>query len=82
MEIIIKKICLDVLESYGLTELDSMYIGDSPNDSPMFGRFPLSVGVSSVLDYKDIMKNLPKYVTNGDGEDGFIELINFISSTR
>ena len=48
----------------------------------MFGRFPLSVGVSSVLDYKDVMKNLPKYITNEDGEDGFIELINFISSTR
>ena len=73
---------IDVLESYGLTEQDSLYIGDSPNDSPMFGRFPLSVGVSSVLDYKDIMKNLPNYITNEDGEDGFIELINFISSTR
>ena len=73
---------MDVLESYGLTEKDSLYIGDSPNDSPMFGRFSLSVGVSSVLDYKDIMENLPKYITNEDGEDGFIELINFISSTR
>ena len=73
---------INVLNSYGLTEKNGVYIGDSPNDSPMFGCFPLSVGVSSVLDYKDIMKNLPTYITESDGSDGFIELIDFISSTR
>ena len=70
---------INVLNSYGLTEKDGVYIGDSPNDSPMFGCFPLSVGVSSVLDYKDIMENLPTYITESDGSDGFIELIDFIS---
>jgi len=70
---------INVLKSYGLTEKDGVYIGDSPNDSPMFGCFPLSVGVSSVLDYKDIMENLPTYITESDGSDGFIELIDFIS---
>ena len=73
---------INVLNSYGLTEKNGVYIGDSPNDSPMFACFPLSVGVSSVLDYKDIMKNLPTYITESDGSDGFIELIDFISSTR
>ena len=73
---------INVLNSYGLTEKEGVYIGDSPNDSPMFGCFPLSVGVNSVLDYKDIMENLPTYITDSNGSDGFIELIEFISSTR
>ena len=73
---------LNVLDSYGLTKGDSMYIGDSPNDSPMFGCFPLSVGVSSVLNYKDIMENLPTYITDSDGANGFIELVDLIFSTK
>tara|TARA_B100000029_G_scaffold370352_1_gene364191 strand:+ start:67 stop:819 length:753 start_codon:yes stop_codon:yes gene_type:complete len=73
---------LNVLKSYGLTEKEGVYIGDSPNDSPMFGCFPLSVGVSSVLDYQEIMEYLPSYTTDSDGSDGFIELIELISSTR
>jgi len=73
---------LKVLNDFGLTKKDGIYIGDSPNDSPMFGCFPLSIGVSSVSNYKDIMDNLPNYVTKGSGADGFVELVEFISSTR
>ena len=71
-----------VLDNYGLTKEDCMYIGDSPNDSPMFGCFPLSVGVSSVLNYRDIMENLPTYITDSDGANGFIELVDLIFSTK
>ena len=73
---------LRTLENYGLSVEDSIYIGDSPNDSPMFGCFPLSVGVKSVLKYKDIMDNHPTYITNNDGAEGFTELANFIFSTK
>ena len=73
---------LKVLNDFGLTKNDGVYIGDSPNDSPMFGCFPLSVGVSSVSNYKNIMDNLPNYVTKASGADGFAELVEFISSTR
>jgi 3-deoxy-D-manno-octulosonate 8-phosphate phosphatase KdsC-like HAD superfamily phosphatase len=59
-----------------------MYIGDSPNDSPMFGYFPLSVGVRSVLKYRDIIDNHPVYVTDGDGSQGFVELVDYIISTK
>ena len=48
----------------------------------MFGCFPLSVGVKSILKYKDIMDNTPIYVTNNDGAEGFIELADFIFSTK
>ena len=73
---------LKVLEGYGLDKSDAIYIGDSPNDSPMFGCFPLSVGVNSVTKYEKIINNLPKYVTNNDGSDGFMELVDFIFSTK
>jgi HAD superfamily hydrolase (TIGR01484 family) len=73
---------IKVLNDFGLTKNDGIYIGDSPNDSPMFGYFPLSIGVSSVLNYKEIMDNLPNYVTKGSGAEGFVELMEFISLTR
>ena len=73
---------IKVLNDFGLTKNDGIYIGDSPNDSPMFGCFPLSIGVSSVLNYKEIMENLPNYVTKGSGAEGFVELMEFISLTK
>ena len=77
-----QEMSLRVLESLGQDASMAMYIGDSPNDSPMFGYFPLSIGVRSVLKYKDIIDNHPVYVTNGDGSQGFVELVDYIISTR
>ena len=70
---------LKVLDNLGIMKDSCIYIGDSPNDSPMFDCFPLSVGVKSVENYKDLMDNLPEYITEEDGAIGFIELVKFIS---
>ena len=70
---------LKVLDNFDIMKDNCVYIGDSPNDSPMFECFPLSVGVKSVENYADIMNNLPDYITNEDGAIGFIELVKFIS---
>ena len=48
----------------------------------MFGCFPLSVGVNSVTKYEKIIDNLPNYVTKADGSEGFVELVDFIFSTK
>ena len=77
-----QEMSLRVLESLGQDTSTAVYIGDSPNDSPMFGHFPLSVGVRSVLKYGDLMPNNPVYVTEGDGSQGFVELVNYIISAR
>tara|TARA_B100001113_G_scaffold156496_1_gene127930 strand:- start:532 stop:1302 length:771 start_codon:yes stop_codon:yes gene_type:complete len=71
-----------LLDYWGIQVNECAYVGDSPNDSPMFERFPLSVGVKSVLKYKDFMEAFPSYVTDSDGSRGFEELVNFILSTR
>lgn len=50
------------------------FIGDSPNDSPMFSYFPYSVGVANVSDFATGMMQLPAYVTDRRCGEGFIEL--------
>ena len=59
-----------------------VYAGDSPNDAPMFGHFPLSVGVANVLDFGDRMPALPGYVTAARSADGFAELADRLISAR
>jgi HAD superfamily hydrolase (TIGR01484 family) len=65
-------------ELYGV-DLDAqrrnfVYAGDSPNDAPMFGFFPLSVGVANVHDFVGRIEVLPAYVTTARSGEGFIEL--------
>jgi HAD superfamily hydrolase (TIGR01484 family) len=47
------------------------YCGDSPNDAPMFGYFPLSIGVANVKRFADRMEHLPSFVTVEEGGAGF-----------
>ena len=51
-----------------------LFVGDSPNDAPMFDYFPSAVGVANVLDCADAIASLPKFVTQSRGGDGFVEL--------
>ncbi len=60
-------------------ELDAMldhtvYVGDSPNDAPMFAHLPLSVGVANVLPHLSQMSAHPRYVTRAASGAGFVEL--------
>lgn len=51
-----------------------VFIGDSPNDAPMFAFFPLSVGVANVRDYAGRIEHEPRFVTAGRSGAGFVEL--------
>lgn len=59
-----------------------VFIGDSPNDSPMFGFFPNSVGVANVLDFRDDLPAAPTYVSAGRGAQGFAELADLLIAAR
>ncbi|HEX3885168.1 MAG TPA: HAD-IIB family hydrolase [Stellaceae bacterium] len=64
-------------ESYGI-ELDAAkdaaaFIGDSPNDAPMFEYFPLAVAVANIRPHLDRVAALPAYVTEAEGGEGFAE---------
>jgi hypothetical protein len=51
-----------------------LFIGDSPNDGPMFRFFSNSVGVANVADFGARLTDAPAYVTKGRSGDGFIEM--------
>lgn len=50
------------------------FAGDSPNDEPMFEYFENSFGVANVLEFKDQMKNMPRFVSTSSGGEGFVEI--------
>ena len=58
------------------SEQDCLFIGDSPNDESMFQQFQLSVGVANIQRFLPEMKYRPRYITNGVGGFGFVELAN------
>ncbi len=51
-----------------------VFIGDSPNDAPMFDYFPNAVGVANVRDLADRLSATPAYVTSRPAGAGFAEL--------
>jgi HAD superfamily hydrolase (TIGR01484 family) len=71
-------------EVYGI-DLDRrreavVFIGDSPNDEPMFGFFPLSVAVANIGPYLPQLKARPAYVTSGVAGAGFVEFAEALLS--
>ena len=64
--------------SFGV-DLDALrgryvFVGDSPNDAPMFSFFPNAVGVANVRDFADDLEHAPAYVTEARAGAGFAEL--------
>jgi len=70
-------------EAFGV-DLDAekqryVFIGDSPNDAPMFAYFPNAVGVANVRHFADRVETPPAYVTEQDAGAGFAELANALT---
>ena len=57
-----------------------MFIGDSPNDEPMFAFFPHSVAVANIRPFLPRLKALPAYVTDAAAGHGFIEFAAMLLS--
>jgi len=51
-----------------------VFVGDSPNDAPMFSFFPHAVGVANVRDFEGLLAAEPAYVTPSRAGFGFAEL--------
>lgn len=51
-----------------------VFVGDSPNDAPMFGAFQNSCGVANVIAFKDTLTAAPTWVTRQPGGAGFVEI--------
>ena len=57
-----------------------LYVGDSPNDAPMFDFFPHSVGVANVRRFAGALPAAPKYVTTAASGAGFAEVVAHLLS--
>jgi len=55
-----------------------VFVGDSPNDAPMFGYFPNAVGVANVRAFVDRIATPPRYMTAAEAGAGFAELADFL----
>jgi HAD superfamily hydrolase (TIGR01484 family) len=73
-------------EAFGLSPQDAgrraLFIGDSPNDEPMFAAIPLSVGVANILEYEKRVRHFPAFVTQGRSGTGFVELADHLLARR
>jgi HAD superfamily hydrolase (TIGR01484 family) len=58
------------------------FLGDSPNDAPMFAFFQNSVGVANVARFAGRLAAAPKYVTRDAAGAGFAELVSFLLGER
>lgn len=58
------------------------FLGDSPNDQPMFGYFRLSVGVANVKAFAERMSQLPAYITAKPSGAGFAEFTTRLCAAK
>ncbi|MCB0403811.1 MAG: HAD family phosphatase [Bdellovibrionales bacterium] len=66
----------------GLTQDEVVFVGDSPNDEPLFGFFAHSVGTDNVQVYFDRMKDLPKFICSRHEGFGFEEVSELLVKAR
>lgn len=58
------------------------FVGDSPNDEPMFAAFVHSFGVANVRDFLPRMRHRPAVVVDMEGGAGFAEVVRRIVAAR
>ena len=66
----------------GAGDREVVFVGDSPNDEPMFRRFPLACGVANISRYKTLIRHLPAFTASKECGDGFAEIARVILEKR
>jgi len=59
-----------------------LYIGDSPNDEPLFATFKTSVGVANLKKYYDRLQFLPTWITSAESGAGFVQMADRLTRER
>lgn len=59
-----------------------VFVGDSPNDAPMFGFFPHACGVANVNRFVGRIEALPTWITPDEGGEGFMQLARHLLDAR
>ncbi len=67
---------------WGLSEADQteqvLFCGDSPNDEPMFTRFPHACAVANIREYEHLLTHPPTYVSEKSHGEGFAEIASVV----
>jgi len=75
--------CEELLRQYGKERNASkesiVFVGDSPNDEPLFEYFDLSVGVANVAKYLPRLKHPPKFLASRPSGAGFQEVVDILT---
>jgi hypothetical protein len=58
------------------------YVGDSPNDEPLFAVFGLSFGVANIARFERMLSHRPDFVAAAEGGAGFAEIADRILALR
>ncbi|MDR1239752.1 MAG: HAD-IIB family hydrolase [Treponema sp.] len=58
----------------GAGDREVVFVGDSPNDEPMFARFPLSCAVANIRRYEGLIRHYPAFVAEKECAEGFAEI--------
>ncbi|MDR0877417.1 MAG: HAD-IIB family hydrolase [Treponema sp.] len=66
----------------GEGDREVVFAGDSPNDEPMFARFPLSCGVANVRKYGDLIRHKPAFAASKESGEGFAEIVKTLLEKR
>ena len=83
-----KLTCFDrFLKDFTGSSLENMqekiiYIGDSPNDEPMFRKLKHTAAVNNIVNFMDRMEHYPAYKSSRNSRDGFKDIIDTILTKR
>ena len=66
----------------GADDREVVFVGDSPNDEPMFARFPLSCAVANISRYQGLITHEPAFVSKRECGEGFAEIVRTILEKR
>lgn len=69
------------LDDPGLQER-ILFIGDSPNDEPMFKHLRHTVAVANIREFLDQLAHPPRYLTVKPAADGFCEAVDLMLEKR
>jgi HAD superfamily hydrolase (TIGR01484 family) len=59
-----------------------IFVGDSPNDAPMFGFFENSIAVANFACFRDQVAEQPKWITHAAGGAGFAEVADAVLDAK
>lgn len=73
-------------EDFGLSSAEQarrvLFIGDAPNDEPLFRAYPLSVGVANIRPHLEKLTHRPRWLCSASHHDGFAEMAERLLAAR